>query len=85
MKHRKSIELASGGAGSEATLGELAQWYELVAACPSCQHVSQLDRYELAQRYGKGMRVADIGPKLRCKRCGNRKDNRVGLRIKSRD
>lgn len=85
MKHRKSITLITEGGNEAETLGELAQWYELVAACPRCQHVSQLDRYELARRFGKGMRVTAIGPKLRCKRCDNKEGNGVGLRTKSRD
>ena len=85
MKHRKSIELFSGGAGSEATLGELAQWYELVAVCGVCQRVKQIDRYELAGRFGQGTRIAGIGSRLRCQRCGNQQGNRVLIAMRPRD
>lgn len=87
MKHRKSIVLVQeGGDGTgNQGLAELPQWYELLACCPACHHVSKLDRYALARRYGNGLLVAAVGPKLRCGKCGNRVGNRVGLRTMSRD
>ena len=85
MKHRKSIELVGGGAGSEGTLGELAEWYELLASCRACQHVKHIDRYALARRFGKSMRIAGIGSQLRCQKCGNREGNRVLIGMMPRD
>jgi hypothetical protein len=85
MKHRKGIELTASDIGYAETLGELAQWYELGACCPVCEHTQRIDRYELARRYGKGMRLATIGRKLICKRCGNRDGNRLTVGMLPRD
>jgi hypothetical protein len=85
MKYKRGIELNQSGISVDETLGGLAQWYELVACCPKCQHVAAIDRYMLARRFGKSVRVAGLGARLRCTKCGNEVANRVMLVVKSRD
>ena len=57
------------------TLGLLEAWYVLGAKCAQCHRKGWLDRWELARRYGKGMPLSAIAPKLRCMGCDNRQGN----------
>jgi hypothetical protein len=85
MKHKRGIELDQSEISVDETLGGLPQWFELVAYCPKCQHAGMIDRYALARRFGKSMRVAGLGARLRCTMCANEVGNRVVLKVRPRD
>lgn len=85
MKHKRGIELSQADIATQETLGGLAQWYELIAHCPACEHAGAIDRYALARRFGKSMCLAGLGERLRCAKCSNKKGNCVMLEVRPRD
>lgn len=68
-----------------ASLADLPEWYRLGAKCPRCKHVSWLDCWALARKYGKTRPVISLEPFLVCGRCGNRVGNDFVVGKASRD
>lgn len=83
MRHAKGIELlppadASGLVAEEytgLTMDTLRKWERLGARCSACRHESWLKRDELLAKLGNTYLIG-LTHRLKCTRCGNRKDNR---------
>ena len=54
-------------------------WIALVGCCTICDHRQPLHRPALVRRLGDRVTLTQIGAKLKCQKCGNRKGNRVVL------
>jgi len=62
--------------------GDLRDWHAIEASCPRCRHVARLRpgvvQAILARSRGGdagNIRVSDLEERLRCRECGNRRDN----------
>nr|WP_132520961.1 hypothetical protein [Rhizobium sp. BK376] len=88
MKHGRGINLTPYDGDPEfdmATLASLPEWYVLFARCVHCGNQVAIDRWDVARRCGKGIALAEVCPRLKCNRCGNRIGNRLFLGKLPRD
>ncbi|HEU0096342.1 MAG TPA: hypothetical protein VFQ52_07795, partial [Rhizomicrobium sp.] len=69
----------------QRTLGDLPQWYELSAVCSTCQRAANIDRYEMARRFGGGKKMSALAGRLVCQACGNRLGNMLLIGMMPRD
>lgn len=60
------------------TFSDLASWEILFAVCTECTRSKQIDRYELAKKYGLNSPINAIRPKLVCKACDRKTISVVG-------
>ncbi len=86
MKHRRSIDLTTRDRAFDMAeelgklrLRELAEWHILGARCSKCHCTRWLDRWKLADKYGREAPLATLRPFLRCTACGNRINNSLVL------
>jgi len=53
-------------------ISELCGSFEVYALCPPCGRMEALPLAALLARFGPGVTLADIRPRLRCRDCGTR-------------
>lgn len=91
MKHRRSIDLLSGYAVSEgsrrsadydlySTIDKLPEWYVLLGWCPRCRRYGHIERRDVRRVLGVAALLADIGPRLFCTACRERRGNKLSVR-----
>jgi ribosomal protein L37E len=72
-------------------LGDLRHWHVVTVTCPACGHKGRLDAATLGRtRPGRPSlpdhtRLMDLERRLRCRRCGNRDDNRILVTLAPRE
>jgi DNA-directed RNA polymerase subunit RPC12/RpoP len=72
-------------------LGDLRHWHVVTVTCPACGHKGRLDAAVLGRsRPGRPpppghTRLMDLERRLRCRRCGNRDDNRILVTLAPRE
>jgi hypothetical protein len=66
-------------------LDDLRAWHVVVATCGQCRHEAPIRHPQLIGGRPRHMRLRDLEPKLRCKRCGNQQHNRFSVGIARRD
>lgn len=62
-------------AGGRLTLAEFNKEDSLGGRCAACRHVGWIDQSELARRFGTGVMIGVLTPRLRCASCGNKGNN----------
>lgn len=70
-------ELLPGRNRHMIRLGHIARWWKLGALCIHCKNLTQLERYELRNHWGERAFMVDLESKLRCRRCGNHRSNKI--------
>lgn len=64
---------------------DLRQWHIVEAICFRCRRTA-LVRHEAITRGVRGTeRITNLFRKLKCTNCGNREDNRLAVRLMSRN
>jgi hypothetical protein len=66
-------------------LGELREWHIVTARCFRCGHHARLGNDFLTWERSPHAYLADLERKLRCTRCGNRRDNTLSVSAASRN
>ncbi|OOG73889.1 hypothetical protein B0E45_06260 [Sinorhizobium sp. A49] len=86
MRQRRGIDLTVGKPAFDMAeelgklkIRELAEWHILGAQCSKCHARCWLDRWKLADKYGRETPLATLRPFLRCTACGNRINNSLVL------
>ncbi|MBA8876322.1 hypothetical protein [Phyllobacterium myrsinacearum] len=64
---------------------DLASYEILFAVCTECSRAKQIDRYELAKKYGLYSPINAIRPKLKCNACDRKTVSVVGKANGPRD
>lgn len=82
MERLKNISV---GQQDDVRLDDLGEWDRFEAMCVRCRHRRVLNPAGFRRRWPGATRVADLARKLRCKGCGNRDGNSLGLRRVKRD
>lgn len=62
-------------------LGDLRNWHVLTAVCSACRHQRQVRLWQLKARHPDHVWLTDIERRLRCMRCGHRRNNTVLVEI----
>jgi hypothetical protein len=77
MSARSEPEILDGLFGADRpTFSNLIEWIELGGRCSRCEREGWVDRWALARRFGNGVYIHQLQPRLRCMGCGNRGANR---------
>ena len=82
MERLKNIPV---GAGDDVRLEDLGAWDRFEALCARCRKRTVPQPAALGRRWPGGTRIVDLEGRLRCRACGNRDGNRLGLRRVKRD
>lgn len=82
MERLKNIPVS---ARVDLQLKDLGEWDRLEAICVRCRHRTVLRPTGLRRRWEGTTPIVTLEEKLRCKGCGNRVGNRLGLRRVRRD
>lgn len=95
MKHRRGIDLtATADAGYTvsdgsrrsadydfySTIDKLPDWYVILGWCQRCRRYGQIERRDIRRVLGAGALLADIGPRLVCTVCHQRRGNGFSIR-----
>ncbi|MGV1944862.1 MULTISPECIES: hypothetical protein [unclassified Agrobacterium] len=85
MKHRRGINLVpdsfrviyEGTVSRDLypTLDSYPEWYVFGGRCSRCEREGWVDRKDLTRRFGSGIYLTHLRPKLRCMKCGNKGNN----------
>jgi rubredoxin len=66
-------------------LEDLRAWHVVLATCGQCRHEAPVHQPLLRRGRPGHTRLRDLEPKLRCRRCGNARQNRLSVAIARRD
>jgi rubredoxin len=66
-------------------LEDLRAWHVVLATCGQCRHEAPLHQPLLRRGRPGHTRLRDLEAKLRCRRCGNARHNRLSVAIARRD
>lgn len=64
-------ELDDLGSRYEVRLARLREWHVVRIRCFSCERTGDIYPKTLKRQYPADMRLIDLQPKFRCRRCGN--------------
>lgn len=63
----------------KTTLSALPAWYQLVGVCSRCHRHGRVAHSEIERRIGSLNYIGDLAPRLRCKTCKSKGNNRFGV------
>jgi hypothetical protein len=66
-------------------LADLREWHIVTATCFQCRHQTELTAGFLTWERSPHAYLTELERKLRCTRCGNRKDNTLSVRLVPRN
>ncbi|WP_248446367.1 hypothetical protein [Sinorhizobium meliloti] len=79
MRHSRGIDLEPDTRGAyltvSASAADLSEEQVLGARVAACDFRKWVNRWEIAARFGSQSTLDELRPKLRCSRCGNKRNN----------